>query len=156
MLNIEPSQNCLCGSKHQYQECCRKFINGTQTADTPEQLMRSRYCAYQIKNENYLLQTWYESTRPESLDLTEDSTDWKKLKIISTTDNKVHFVAYFTQDTLNNKKIYALTEESHFIKDNSWFYFNADDVKTVQLTKNMPCPCLSGKKYKRCCEVDLY
>lgn len=155
MLNIESSQNCLCGSKHQYQECCEKFISGTHTAALPEQLMRSRYCAYQLKNENYLLQTWHESTRPESLDLTEDSTDWKKLKIISTTEDKVHFVAFFTQDTLNNEKIYALTEKSNFIKEHSWFYFNGDDVKTVQLTKNMPCPCLSGKKYKRCCEVDL-
>lgn len=155
MLNIEPSQPCLCGSNQEYQKCCGKFIKGTQTAETPEQLMRSRYCAYQIKNETYLLNTWHESTRPESLDLTEDSTDWKKLKVIFTSENKVHFVAYFTQDTLNNAKTYALTEESNFVKDKSWFYLDGDDVKTIQLTKNMPCPCLSGKKYKRCCLVDI-
>ena len=75
----------------------------------------------------------------------------KKLKIISTSENKVHFVAYFTQDTLNKEKIYALTEISNFVKDEIWQYVNGEDVKTVQLTKNMPCPCQSGKKFKRCC-----
>ena len=155
MLNIESSQHCLCGSNQEYLKCCGEFIEGIQDAETPEQLMRSRYCAYQIKNENYLLNTWHESTRPESLNLTEDSTDWKKLKVIFASENKVHFVAYFTQDTLNSAKTYALTEVSNFVKDKSWFYLNGDEVKTVQLTKNMPCPCLSGKKFKRCCLVEI-
>lgn len=113
--------------------------------------MRSRYCAYQLKNENYLLQSWHPSTRPESLDLTEDTTQWMGLKIISSSDNTVNFVAYFTQDTLNIEKVYALTEQSNFTKEDKWYYLDGEDVKTVQLTKNMPCPCLSGKKYKRCC-----
>lgn len=117
--------------------------------------MRSRYSAYILKNENYLLQSWHESTRPDSLDLTIDTTQWKKLKIISTAENKVHFVAYFTQDTLNKEKIYALTEISNFVKDKNWQYLEGEDVKTVQLTKNMLCPCLSGKKYKRCCGQSL-
>jgi len=155
MLSIEPTQSCLCGSEQSYEECCGKFINTIQTAKNPEQLMRSRYSAYILKNENYLLQSWHESTRPDSLDLTIDTTQWKKLKIISATENKVHFVAYFTQDTLNKEKIYALTEISNFVKDKNWQYLEGKDVKTVQLTKNMPCPCQSGKKYKRCCESEI-
>lgn len=151
MLNIEPRQNCPCGSRQQYQECCDKFISGTQHATSPEQLMRSRYCAYALKNENYLLKSWHPSTRPGSLDLSQDSTQWKELKIISAINDNVHFVAYFTQDTLNKDKTYALSEQSHFVKETNWFYLDGDEVKTVQLTKNMPCPCLSGKKYKRCC-----
>lgn len=117
--------------------------------------MRSRYTAYALKNETYLLNSWHESTRPESLNLKNDSTRWKKLKIISASDNKVNFVAYFTQDTLNKDKIYALTEQSNFVKDNNWFYLNGEKVKTIQLTQNMPCPCLSGKKHKRCCATKL-
>lgn len=155
MLSIEPTQSCLCGSEQSFKECCGKFINSIQTTETPEQLMRSRYSAYILKNENYLLQSWHESTRPESLDLTIDTTQWKKLKIISATENNVHFVAYFTQDTLNKEKLYALTEISHFVKDKNWQYLEGEDVKTVQLTKNMLCPCLSGKKYKRCCGQSL-
>jgi len=117
--------------------------------------MRSRYSAYALKNSLYLLKSWHYSTRPESLLLENDSTQWKALKIISVNENHVHFSAYFTQDTLNNKKIYALTENSSFINEEGWFYVNGEDVKTVQVTKNMPCPCHSGKKYKRCCEKNL-
>ena len=117
--------------------------------------MRSRYSAYILKNGDYLLKSWHTSTRPGSLDLKDDSTQWKKLKIISASENKVHFVAYFTQDTLNKEKTYALTEISNFVKDEIWQYMNGEEVKTVQLTKNMPCPCQSGKKFKRCCEIEL-
>ncbi len=113
--------------------------------------MRSRYSAYVLKNEDYLLKSWHKSTRPESLELQDDSTQWMKLKIISASENKVHFAAYFTQDMLNKDKIYALTEVSNFIKEKIWQYLEGEDVKTVQLTKNMPCPCQSGKKFKRCC-----
>jgi SEC-C motif domain protein len=151
MLN-EPRLNCHCGSEHSFQNCCEKFISGSQFPDSPEQLMRSRYSAYLLKDESYLLKSWHKSTRPELLDLKEDSTQWKALKIISSIENNVYFVAFFTQDSLNKDKTYALTEESHFIKDeNNWFYLDGSDVKTVQLTKNMLCPCQSGKKYKRCC-----
>lgn len=151
MLSIEPTQSCLCGSEQSYEDCCGKLINTIQAAENPEQLMRSRYSAYILKNESYLLHSWHKSTRPDSLDLTIDTTQWKKLKIISATEKNVHFVAYFTQDTLNKEKTYALTENSHFIKDVNWQYLEGEDVKTIQLTKNMLCPCQSGKKYKRCC-----
>ena len=154
MLN-ESTSRCYCGSEQSFQNCCKKFIIGSQLPENPEQLMRSRYSAYLLKNENYLLKTWYISTRPESLDLKEDSTQWKVLKIISATDDHVHFVAYFTQDSLNKEKVYALTEESHFVKEESWFYIDGADVKTVQMTKNMACLCLSGKKYKRCCGKNI-
>jgi len=146
---------CPCGSKEIFNHCCGKFINSNHKPINPEQLMRSRYSAYALKDGSYLLKSWHHSTRPESLELENDSTQWKALKIISTNENNVRFVAYFTQDTLNNKKIYALTENSHFINKEGWFYVDGEDVKTVQMTKNMPCPCQSGKKYKRCCEKDL-
>lgn len=155
MFNLEPTKNCFCGSLQPYKECCERFINLSQTIENPEQLMRSRYSAYLLKNESYLLQSWHKSTRPDSLYLTDDSTSWKGLKIISTTESTVHFVAYFMQNTLNKEKVYALTENSNFIEEKNWFYLDGNDVKTIQLTKNMPCPCLSGKKYKRCCEGNL-
>lgn len=148
---IEPVKNCFCDSEQVYEKCCGKYINKKQTAENPEQLMRSRYSAYILKDEKYLLQSWHESTRPESLDLTHDSTQWKKLKIISADEKHVHFAAFFTQDTLNKEKIYVLTEKSNFVKEKNWFYLDGNDVETIQLTKNMPCPCQSGKKYKRCC-----
>ena len=151
MPNKEAPQNCLCGLEQSYKNCCGRFIESNLSPETPEQLMRSRYSAYVLKNERYLLESWHASTRPESLGLSYDSTQWKKLKIISAEGKDVCFAAYFTQDALNEEKIYALTELSHFKKEEKWFYLNGDEVKTIQLTKKISCPCQSGKKYKRCC-----
>ena len=146
-----PKENCLCGLEQSYENCCGRFIDSKFSPETPEQLMRSRYSAYVLKNERYILESWHTSTRPESLELAHDSTQWEKLKIISSEGKYVQFVAYFIQNNLNDKATYALTEVSHFVKEEKWFYLNGDEVKTVQLTKNMSCPCQSGKKYKRCC-----
>ena len=154
MPNKEDTQNCLCGLEQSYKNCCGRFVDSNRLIETPEQLMRSRYSAYVLKNESYLLNSWHASTRPKSLELAHDSTQWEKLKIISTVEKDVCFVAFFTQDNVNKEKTYALTELSHFVKEEEWFYLNGDEVKTIQLTKNMPCPCQSGKKYKRCCGKD--
>lgn len=149
---------CPCGSGEKFYSCCEGIIYRENIASSPEQLMRSRYSAYVLKNESYLLKTWHKTTRPEEINLENDSTIWKKLKIISTTDNTVHFVAYFTypgKGTLDKEKIFALTEKSDFIKDQNWFYLSGKEVNTIELSKSMLCPCKSGKKFKRCCEVNL-
>jgi len=155
MLN-KSAMLCYCGSQQSFDLCCNKFINNHVPPQSAEQLMRSRYSAYILKNENYLLNSWHTTTRPDSLELTHDSTQWMGLKIIRASDDTVEFVAYFTQDTLNREKIYALSEISHFSKENNWQYLEGEKVKTVQMTKNMPCPCKSGKKFKRCCGEKLF
>lgn len=152
---IESTQACPCGSGKSFNDCCEKFINATHYPAKVEQLMRSRYTAYLLKNEDYLLKSWHESTRPDSLDLQSDATQWKKLKIISTSENTVHFVAYFSDAINNNQRLFYLYEESVFIKNKHWFYLEGKNLKTSELTKNMLCPCQSGKKFKRCCATEI-
>ena len=43
--------------------------------------MRSRYSAYVLQLEHYLLATWHPDTRPTSLDLADDTTKWLGLEI---------------------------------------------------------------------------
>lgn len=118
--------------------------------------MRSRYSAYVLKNENYLLKTWHHSTRPALLELEKDKAQWKKLAVIFSSDQEVHFAAFFSTHESDSEKFFSLYEESKFIKENDcWFYLNGDNLKTLALTKNMLCPCQSGKKFKRCCEKDM-
>ena len=105
----EPIQNCFCGSEKLFGDCCGRLIDKSLSAESPEQIMRSRYSAYVLKNVKYLLQSWHKSTRPDSLDLKNDSTHWKKLKIIDAAENTVHFVAFFTQDVVNKEHVFALT-----------------------------------------------
>lgn len=154
MLN-KTLHDCPCGSGKSFKSCCGKYISYKQYPDTPEQLMRSRYSAYVLKDEEYLLKTWHESTRPDSLELKSDTSQWKKLKIISASENKVQFVAFFS-DLINNKEHhFSLYEESLFVNENHWFYLEGNELKTTELSKNMPCPCRSGKKFKRCCATEI-
>ncbi len=49
--------NCPCCSGLSYDECCAPLIQQQTPAKTPEQLMRSRYTAYNQANINYIANT---------------------------------------------------------------------------------------------------
>lgn len=117
---------CFCGANLTYQNCCEPFHQGLQSAPTAEALMRSRYSAYVLQNENYLLSTWYKSTRPKQLDFSNETLQWQKLEILHTKkggikDDKgrVEFNAFYLQD----EQTHLLHEISRFRKlGGKWFY----------------------------------
>jgi uncharacterized protein YchJ len=57
-------RRCPCGTGLPYAECCRPLHDGTGTAASAEQLMRSRYSAFAVGDPAYLLATWHPTTRP--------------------------------------------------------------------------------------------
>jgi len=74
---------CPCGSGCIYAVCCWAIIDNGVLPATVEQLMRSRYSAYVLGREEYLLHTWHESTRPASLGLREaGAVKWLGLMIL--------------------------------------------------------------------------
>jgi SEC-C motif-containing protein len=56
--------------------CCGPYIAGAEFPHTAEALMRSRYTAYVMKDEDYLRATWHPSTRP-----TDEIVAHKKEKV---------------------------------------------------------------------------
>lgn len=87
--------------------------------------MRSRYTAYVIGLEDYLLATWHPDTRPASLDLHLDSaTKWlglavKRSEAISASEALVEFVARYKV----GGKAERLHETSRFFMiDHRWYY----------------------------------
>ncbi len=119
--------------------------------------MRSRYCAFVVGDSEYLLQTWHESTRPEQLQL-EQGVRWFGLQILQTqasdsdeTDAWVEFIAKFN----GHDRLQCLHERSHFVREGGrWYYVDGQvyqQPKGDKIGRNGPCPCGSGKKYKRCC-----
>ena len=76
-----PASPCPCGRPLSYADCCGRYHAGT-AAPNAEDLMRSRYSAYVLALESYLLATWHASTRPPTLDLADDhATRWLGLEI---------------------------------------------------------------------------
>lgn len=93
--------------------------------------MRSRYSAYVLGNEPYLLATWHQTTRPASLGLAQEAkTQWLGLKIVSTakglrddTEGSVEFVARYKI----NGKAHRLHEVSRFVKEaGRWYYVSGE------------------------------
>lgn len=86
--------------------------------------MRSRYSAFVLKLDPYLLATWHPDHRPETLDLTEDKTQWLGLQVkrhvLDTPDTAiVEFVARYKI----NGRAHRLHEISRFVlEDGRWFY----------------------------------
>jgi len=146
---------CPCGSNLQYDFCCRIFHDNIKIPLTAESLMRSRFTAYAMKNEAYLLETWEESKRPKEIGFSKEIAEWTKLEIVNTKKGKekdskgiVEFKAYYTQDD----ETYVMNEISRFIKSSGRWLYTDGSVKPVSKQgKNAPCCCGSGKKFKRCC-----
>jgi SEC-C motif-containing protein len=124
--------------------------------------MRSRYTAYVLRRADYLLATWDPATRPDALNLESDRTEWIGLRILgcvaggpSDSEGRVRFVASFRQRGTEHE----LREDSRFRReDGRWLYVDGDTatrgvpaVAAAKTDRNAPCPCGSGRKYKRCC-----
>ena len=122
--NTQALTACPCGSKRPYAECCGPFHDG-EAAPTAEALMRSRYTAYALQREAYVLDTWHASTRPPSLDLHQDvATRWLGLEIrrhqaTGADSALVEFVARYKIAG----RAFRLHEISRFVReDGGWYY----------------------------------
>ncbi len=146
---------CPCGSGSEYSLCCHPYLSEGLPAPTPEKLMRSRYSAFVLKDADYLIKTWYPDCQAASF--AEDiragfaNTEWLGLTVFDTTINPdgaeglVSFVARFAEAG----KTGAIIERSRFLKqDGRWYYI---DGTRPEFGRNDPCPCGSGKKFKKCC-----
>jgi len=89
--------------------------------------MRSRYSAYVLAREDYLLRTWHESTRPARLDLQDAAAvKWLSLKILrceaggaDDREGVVEFVARYQV----NGRAQRMQEASRFVREaGQWFY----------------------------------
>ncbi len=115
--------------------------------------MRSRYSAYVLQRRDYLLATWHPKGCPAQLDLT-DSPQWLGLTIRETLaggegdrEGEVEFEARFAQ----SGGVSLMHERSRFRRlEGRWVYLDGRPG-TARVGRNDPCPCGSGKKFKRCC-----
>ncbi|MBU2913252.1 YchJ family protein [Reichenbachiella agariperforans] len=156
--------HCPCCSRKLFSECCEPIISD-QSAPTALALMRSRYSAYSIGAAEYLVATTHSRTRwqyqVDDIRQWSESNHWTKLEIISVEHGRVmdsrgvvEFKAHF-RDAKGIEQVHH--ERSVFLKEGTqWFYLEGKiDPQAVDLTKkisrNDPCLCGSGKKYKKCC-----
>jgi SEC-C motif domain protein len=157
---------CPCQSGKPFSQCCEPIISGATLAKTAEQLMRARYTAYTKVQMDFIEQTHDPKTRGD-IDLAAshqwaETTKWVGLNILDTTQGgpddqtgTVEFKATFE----NEEGLQVHHELSQFRKIDGLWYFSDGKTPPVRpivrneakVGRNDPCPCGSGKKYKKCC-----
>ena len=123
---------CPCGKQQTYADCCGRNLDHHQIASTAEQLMRSRYTAYTLLREDYLLATWHTSTRPAALNLTDEApTQWLGLTVKSHQQQADQATVEFVARYKINGRAYRLHEVSRFTRETgAWFYIDGEcDVR---------------------------
>jgi SEC-C motif-containing protein len=151
--------------KRDYVDCCKPYLEAGKAPPTAEALMRSRYTAFAQGDVDYLEATLAPGTRDDfdrkAITHWARQSQWLGLEVLSTEDGQegdetgyVEFIANFSLDG----ERYAHRERSLFSKVDGRWYFqeeanrkNQPIVKGAQPGRNDPCPCGSGKKYKKCC-----
>jgi len=107
-------------------QCCQPWLAGTPAPDA-ESLMRSRYTAFVLADEAYLLATWHPSTRPAEAK-PEPGTKWLGLEVrehheADATHAEVEFVARYR---IAGRAV-RLHERSRFVREQGrWFYLNGE------------------------------
>jgi len=161
---MESIEKCPCGSGQQYGMCCMSIITGEKKAETAEQLMRSRYSAYVKKEFEHVYNSYHPDTKKhfsvDAIKAQSDEINWIGLDVRDIerglAEDEEGFVSFSAQYQMNGQSHY-LNERSYFKKiDGQWFYVNGETKFTStavsqKIGRNEPCPCGSGKKYKKCC-----
>ena len=127
--------------------------------------MRARYTAYAVGAIDFL----FDSLHPDASDKADrksaerwskDAT-WRGLDIVETLQGQrddeegvVEFVARYSIDGQSRRHHERATFRKH---EGEWRYLDGEQVTAApvrmgqRVGRNSPCPCGSGKKYKKCC-----
>ncbi len=169
---------CPCGSALDYEACCGPYLAGEASPPTAEALMRSRYTAYTRGDIDYIADTLAAEDRAAfdraAATAWATQSKWLGLRIQfvegggrADREGVVAFAATYSQ----NGQVMEHHEVSQFRRGErgAWRFVSGDtgarligqrpQVSTPQparsgttkVGRNDPCPCGSGKKYKKCC-----
>src|SRR5688572_16694056 len=116
---------CPCEPSRPYAECCGRWHAGTP-APTAEALMRSRYAAFVLCNEAYLLSTWHPSTRPARVAF-DRGQKWLGLAVVAApvADANQAEVEFIARYRIGGSSAARLHERSRFVLEaERWLYLD--------------------------------
>lgn len=125
-------ESCPCGTGRPFQSCCQPYLDRVTDTPTAEALMRSRYSAFVLRDEDYLRYSWHPEHCPVQIHL-NDETRWLGLKIINTVAgsiaDKTGEVEFIARSKLNGKAR-RLHENSRFSRyEKRWVYIDGEFKK---------------------------
>jgi SEC-C motif-containing protein len=170
MTQENSTSTCPCRAREEkkidFAECCGPYLARTARAPTAEALMRSRYSAFVKHDIDYLHDTLAPEQRKDfSHAAAEDwakKSHWTGLDIVETEEGDESDstgTVTFAARCIRDGKTLTHREKSLFRRDaeEGWLFAGELVLKSAPLVlgkqtgRNDPCPCGSGKKYKKCC-----
>jgi SEC-C motif-containing protein len=128
--------------------------------------MRSRYTAYATRRFDYVVSSHHPETRGgltrEQVEQSSRALTWLGLVVLASEEGQpgdergfVEFAARYR----NRGNEAVLQERSLFLRHQGhWLYHSEQPHKPAEpvraqpsVGRNQPCPCGSGKKFKKCC-----
>ena len=149
---------CPCGSGIDMAVCCMPYISGNIPAPTAQALMRSRYTAYATGRVPYIIATSHPDLRPapdaQSIEQWCREAKFIGLEVKECTaggpedlEGTVRFIAWFVE----RGKLQGIHERSTFRRhEGKWTYAAGAHQSLKTPGPNDPCPCGSGRKFKKC------
>ena len=153
---------CPCGSGQLFGQCCEPVLLQQRPAADAEYLMRSRFTAHVVGDDQHLHRTYLETASKPFVAEAADMAvvHWTRLVIHAHEVGSrpemawVDFSAFY-QDGGNELALHEKAEFRHI--SGQWFYARSvrigpAPVKAApKVGRNEPCSCGSGKKFKHCC-----
>jgi SEC-C motif-containing protein len=149
-------------SGHAYAACCGPVHADIRAADTPEQVVRARFSAQVLGDMDFFRQSITRKHRNlPHVDAFAETIGRRRYERIAITDatrlgwfNRKATVVCRIYDA-GRRHVSVHTERIHLKREDRAWRVVAIDLVTAQSSpgtaRNAPCPCGSGKKYKRCC-----
>lgn len=127
--------------------------------------MRSRYAAYVLNEIDYLLDSVHPDSPGEADRRTTEawaqSATWQGMEVVTTEaggedddQGMVEFIAHFSLKGVPQQHHERARFKRH---NNKWYYLDGDQIRpqpivrqSPRVGRNDPCPCGSGKKFKKC------
>lgn len=155
---------CPCGSGKTLDTCCGPYHAGTP-APTALALMQARYSAFALGNGEYVRDTLSEEQKADfdldDFNTSKDQTKWMGLEIRRTEAGRekddtgtVEFVArYRTPDgpVVHHERAMFSRDGGNWVFSDCVMNPKEEQRRVEKIGRNDPCPCGSGKKYKKCC-----
>lgn len=160
------SKSCPCKSGKSLAQCCAPYLDGRAKSKTAEALLRARYTAFATGKIDYLLATHHPDKRADvsrgTIEEWSKGSDWLGLTLVESTqggtnddEGTIEFVASYRQagKDINHHEVALFKRHA-----GAWYFYDVVKYKqkpvkneTPPIGRNDPCPCGSGKKYKKCC-----
>lgn len=135
-LPYPPTAPCPCGrvdarkKPFTYALCCGRYVEDFDSTPAPdaEHLMRSRYTAFVLEREAYLLATWAPGKRPSRVRF-DAGVKWLGLEVraFAASDNDHATVEFVARQREATGRAIRLHEHSRFVREEGrWFYVDGD------------------------------